>query len=58
MCRHAILSARISEELADILIYRISMANTLNIDLSEAILRKLEKNEEKYPVEKCFGRAL
>lgn len=47
----------IREELADILIYCISMANTLNIDLSEAILRKLEKNEEKYPAEKYFGRA-
>jgi len=48
---------RIREELADVLIYCMSMANTLNIDLSETILRKLEKNEEKYPAEKYFGRA-
>jgi NTP pyrophosphatase (non-canonical NTP hydrolase) len=48
---------RIREELADVLIYCMSMANTLNIDLSEAILRKLKKNEEKYPAQKYFGRA-
>lgn len=47
----------IREELADVLIYCLSMANTLDIDLSEAVFRKLEKNEEKYPVEKYFGRA-
>jgi tRNA G10 N-methylase Trm11 len=33
------------------------MANALGIDVSEAVFRKLEKNEEKYPVEKYFGRA-
>jgi len=50
----------IREELADVLIYCLSMANTLNIDLSDAILslsdailRKL-KNEEKYPTEEYF----
>lgn len=47
----------IEEELADILIYCLSMANALDIDLSEAVFRKLEKNEEKYPAEKYFGRA-
>ncbi|MEM2598905.1 MAG: nucleotide pyrophosphohydrolase [Thermoproteota archaeon] len=47
----------IRDELADVLIYCLSMANTLGIDLSEAVLKKLEKNEEKYPAEKYFGRA-
>lgn len=47
----------IEEEVADVLIYCLSMANTLGIDLSEAVFRKLKKNEEKYPVEKYFGRA-
>ncbi|MEM3748025.1 MAG: nucleotide pyrophosphohydrolase [Thermoproteota archaeon] len=47
----------IREELADVLIYCLSMANALNIDLSEAVLKKLEKNEGKYPAEKYFGRA-
>ncbi|MGC8576380.1 MAG: nucleotide pyrophosphohydrolase [Thermoproteota archaeon] len=47
----------IKDELADVLIYCFSMANALDVDLSEAILKKLEKNEKKYPVEKYFGRS-
>jgi len=48
---------RIREELADVFIYCLSMANVLEIDISEAILQKLSKNEVKYPVDKYFGRA-
>ncbi|MCS7364822.1 MAG: nucleotide pyrophosphohydrolase [archaeon GB-1867-035] len=48
---------RISEELADIFIYILSMANVLNIDLTTIVLEKLKKNAEKYPVEKYKGRA-
>ena len=48
---------RIREELADVFIYCLSMANVLEIDVSEAILQKLSKNEAKYPVNKYFGRA-
>jgi NTP pyrophosphatase (non-canonical NTP hydrolase) len=48
---------RIREESADIFIYCLSMANVLEIDISEAILQKLSKNEVKYPVDKYFGRA-
>jgi NTP pyrophosphatase (non-canonical NTP hydrolase) len=47
----------IKDELADVMIYCFSMANALNIDLSEAILKKLGKNETKYPTEEYFGRA-
>lgn len=48
---------RISEELADIFIYILSMANVLSIDLTTAVLEKLKKNAGKYPVEKYRGRA-
>ncbi len=40
---------RIKEELADVVIYCLSMANTLNIDLTTAILEKIEHNRKKYP---------
>jgi NTP pyrophosphatase (non-canonical NTP hydrolase) len=40
----------ISEELADIMIYIISLANNLDIDLSQAVTSKLEKNAVKYPI--------
>ena len=39
----------IEEELADVFIYGLMMADDLGIDMEEAILRKLKKNREKYP---------
>ncbi|WP_391559280.1 nucleotide pyrophosphohydrolase [Robertmurraya sp.] len=45
----------IKEELADILIYALYLSHDLNIDIKEAILEKLEKNQQKYPVEKAYG---
>ena len=43
------------EELADVLIYCILMADTCGFDLDEIILEKVKKNAEKYPVEKAYG---
>jgi len=43
---------RVEEELADVLIYCISLANVLNLDISEIIRNKVGRNEEKYPVGK------
>jgi len=48
---------RIKEELADVLIYCLSMSNTLNIDLTTAILEKIEHNKKKYPKERYKGKA-
>lgn len=45
----------VSEELADVTNYCIVMADKLGLDLKEIVLAKLEKNKEKYPVEKCRG---
>ncbi len=47
----------IGEELADIVIYSLSMANFLQIDLAETVLAKMEKNIRKYPKEKVRGKA-
>ncbi|ADC66423.1 pyrophosphatase [Ferroglobus placidus DSM 10642] len=41
---------RVKEEVADILIYLIYLADVLQIDLEEAVIEKLKKNEEKYPI--------
>jgi dCTP diphosphatase len=46
----------VADEMADVACYLLAMASTLGIDLSTAILGKLEKNAQKYPVEKCKGR--
>ncbi len=50
--------ARIEEELADILILTLQMANVTGIDLGQAVRTKLEANSRKYPVSLCRGRAL
>ena len=47
----------IGEELADIVIYSLSLANTLELDLAETILAKMEKNIRKYPSDKVRGKS-
>lgn len=47
----------IIDELADVLIYAMHMANQLDIDVMEAIRNKFEKVKIKYPVEKAYGKA-
>ncbi len=45
----------IGEELADVAIYILEMADNLGINLAKAIENKLEKNCKKYPVDKAKG---
>ncbi|SDK99947.1 nucleotide pyrophosphohydrolase [Halanaerobium congolense] len=45
----------LKDELADIMIYCTLMADNLDIDLEEAVEHKLEKNKEKYPIEKAYN---
>ncbi len=40
----------IKEEMADILIYLVQMADKMDVDLEEEVYSKLEKNAKKYPV--------
>ncbi len=47
----------IGEELADIVIYSLSLANNLGLDLSETVLAKMEKNILKYPKDKVRGKS-
>ena len=44
-----------TEELADIMNYCILMADKMGVNLEQAIMDKIQKNKEKYPVEKSFG---
>ena len=46
-----------AEELADVQIYLLRLADVLGINLGTAVLRKIELNEMKYPVEKARGSA-
>lgn len=45
----------IAEELADVFNWVVLIAHDLKIDLIEASLKKIEKNNKKYPVEKIKG---
>ena len=45
----------VADEMADVAIYLFELADLLSLDLGEEMLRKLEKNAEKYPVEKAKG---
>lgn len=44
------LLADISDEIADIFIYLISLINACEIDLTEAFNNKMKKNRTKYPI--------
>lgn len=46
-----------AEELADVVIYCIYLADTVGIGLSEAISAKIDTNKEKYPVDKFRGNS-
>ncbi len=48
---------KVREELADIFNYAILIADKYNLDIRKIVLKKLEKNAEKYPVEKAKGTA-
>jgi NTP pyrophosphatase (non-canonical NTP hydrolase) len=47
--------ATISEEMADVLIYLVRLADKLDVDLFEAARRKIDLNAEKYPPSKARG---
>jgi len=49
--------ARIGEELADVLLYAMLLADKTGVDLLDAVARKLEENARKYPADKARGRA-
>lgn len=47
---------KIKEELADVLNYCILMADACEMNMDEIIQEKIKRNNEKYPIEKAFGR--
>jgi NTP pyrophosphatase (non-canonical NTP hydrolase) len=49
--------AEVGEELADIVIYALSLSNVLGLDLADTVLAKMEKNARKYPSDKVRGKS-
>jgi dCTP diphosphatase len=56
MLRDEPLREKISEEIADTMCFVLALANALELDLSSAVERKIERNAAKYPVETYRGR--
>ena len=49
--------AEVEQEIADIQIYLIRLADKLGVDMEKAVNAKIELNEKKYPAEKVRGSA-
>ncbi len=49
--------ARVAEEMADVLLYLVRLADKLDVDLAAAALAKIAHNATKYPVEKSRGNS-
>jgi dCTP diphosphatase len=47
---------RVRQELADVLIYCLSLSNALDLDVSEAVIDKLAIADRKYPAGEYQGR--
>jgi dCTP diphosphatase len=45
----------VGEELADVLMYLMSLANALDVDVSQIVQAKMQKNRSKYPPERVRG---
>ena len=48
---------KIKEELADVVNYCVLMADACGLDLDEIVKEKIDRNNEKYPVEKSKGKS-
>ncbi len=46
----------VADEIADVACLIFALCNALDLDLSDAVRRKMAKNVQKYPVEKSRGR--
>lgn len=47
----------VTDEMADVFIYLLDLANKLNVDLIDIADKKIDKNALKYPVDKSKGKS-
>ncbi len=57
-CKEPELRARVADEVADVGICLVLLAERLGLDLGAEMKRKIAKNREKYPADVSRGRAL
>ena len=49
---------KVEDEIADVFIYLLRIADKLDVSLEDVALAKIKKNAEKYPIEKSKGKAM
>tara|TARA_R110002167_G_scaffold138073_4_gene325184 strand:- start:315 stop:725 length:411 start_codon:yes stop_codon:yes gene_type:complete len=49
--------AAVADEIADVQVYLVRIADTLGVDILAAVKTKMEKNAQKYPADKVRGSA-
>jgi dCTP diphosphatase len=49
--------ALIRQEIGDVMIYLVRLADKLNVDIEKAVMEKIKLNEEKYPIHLSKGNA-
>ena len=47
----------VGQEMSDVLLYLIDLAQRCRIDLPQAVLNKMAANSKKYPVDKAYGKS-
>lgn len=47
--------ADVADEIADVQVYLVRIADKLNIDIMQAVSQKMEKNQRKYPADLVRG---
>ncbi len=45
----------VAAEIADVILYSLNLSSRLNIDITKALLEKIDENKRKYPVDKVKG---
>lgn len=48
---------KVKQELADVLVYSLLLADKYEFDVKDIIMQKMKANAEKYPVDKAKGTA-
>jgi NTP pyrophosphatase (non-canonical NTP hydrolase) len=51
------VKAAVADEIADVQIYLVRLADQLGVDVESSVRRKLESNRRKYPIELVRGKA-
>jgi NTP pyrophosphatase (non-canonical NTP hydrolase) len=49
------MRARVADEIADVQVYLVRLADRLEIDIASSVTAKMKKNEAKYPAELVRG---